>query len=327
MFGPRRLALCLLVVVMALGAFASDGWAHTAGASKDSAKTATSCHPAASKDDPHCLPGARAEEQARPYRENAEVNHPGSARGARRDVQFDGQDATERATLGEDAEEQSRVFEELRRRNATLGQGAKTPYATLGVSVSATRADVKRAYRKLSLMLHPDKIKDQVMKKLANAVFMDIVAAHEVLGNEDSRQAFDDLGDADGAKKQTFSSYREYQRYASQKTRENNDFFVGHPLIVNLHSSYWHRRVSGKSVWLVDFYAPWCKHCVSLVPVYKKVAEMVESHDFLQVGAVNCEKDKPFCQVLTPLRGVYVRMSGVRDLGTAKKPTHTYCVC
>jgi len=31
---------------------------------------------------------------------------------------------------------------------------------------------------------------------------------------------------------------REYQKYGNKKTKENNDFFNGHPLIANLHSSW-----------------------------------------------------------------------------------------
>ena len=37
-------------------------------------------------------------------------------------------------------------------------------------------------------MLHPDKIKEKALKDLASNVFIDIVAAHEVLSNEDNRQ-------------------------------------------------------------------------------------------------------------------------------------------
>jgi len=192
--------------------------------------------------------------------------------------------------------EQKEVLEELDRRAKVVGQGATKPYEVLGVPVSATRSEIKKAYRHLSLMLHPDKIKDPKLKETANGVFMDIVAAYEVLGNEDKRQAFDDLGDADGAKKETFNTYWEYQKFGNKKTKENNDFFTGHPLIVNLHSSYWDRRVTGSSVWLVDFYAPWCGHCVTMVPDFKQIATKLESHETLQVGAVNCEKDKKFCQ-------------------------------
>lgn len=162
------------------------------------------------------------------------------------------------------------VQEELKRRAKLAGQGASKPYEVLGVQVSATRSEIKKAYRRLSLLLHPDKVKDPKQKQVAQSVFMDIVAAYEVLGSEDKRQAFDDLGDADGTKKETFNTYWEYQKFGNKKTKANNDFFTGHPFIVNLNSATWNRRVTGSSVWLVDFYAPWCSHCVDMVPEYKK---------------------------------------------------------
>jgi thiol-disulfide isomerase/thioredoxin len=162
------------------------------------------------------------------------------------------------------------VQEELKRRAKLAGQGASKPYEVLGVQVSATRSEIKKAYRRLSLLLHPDKVKDPKQKVVAQSVFMDIVAAYEVLGSEDKRQAFDDLGDADGTKKETFNTYWEYQKFGNKKTKANNDFFTGHPFIVNLNSATWNRRVTGSSVWLVDFYAPWCSHCVDMVPEYKK---------------------------------------------------------
>jgi hypothetical protein len=145
------------------------------------------------------------------------------------------------------------VQEELKRRAKLAGQGASKPYEVLGVQLSATRSEIKKAYRRLSLLLHPDKVKDPKQKEVAQSVFMDIVAAYEVLGSEDKRQAFDDLGDADGAKKETFNTYWEYQKFGNKKTKANNDFFTGHPFIVNLNSATWNRRVTGSSVWLVDF--------------------------------------------------------------------------
>ena len=94
----------------------------------------------------------------------------------------------ESAQAGSDVGGDHDVLQELNNRAKTAGMGATKPYDVLGVSASATRSEIKKAYRRLSLMLHPDKIKDAKLKDIANTVFMDIVAAYEVLGNEDKRQ-------------------------------------------------------------------------------------------------------------------------------------------
>ncbi|NXG79864.1 DNJC1 protein, partial [Baryphthengus martii] len=53
----------------------------------------------------------------------------------------------------------------------------------------ASSADVRKAYRKLSLILHPDKNKDEN----AETQFRQLVAIYEVLKDEDKRQRYDDI--------------------------------------------------------------------------------------------------------------------------------------
>ncbi|KAJ3356348.1 secretory subunit [Allomyces javanicus] len=76
------------------------------------------------------------------------------------------------------------------------------PWAVLNISQSSTTADVKRAYRKLSLIHHPDKVADDLKEK-ANAIFADISKAYKVLTNAEARKAYDEYGHPDG--KQAFS--------------------------------------------------------------------------------------------------------------------------
>ncbi|XP_006634446.2 dnaJ homolog subfamily C member 1 [Lepisosteus oculatus] len=65
----------------------------------------------------------------------------------------------------------------------------QTFYEFLGVAQDASPADIKKAYRKLSLILHPDKNKDEN----AETQFTQLVAIYEVLKDEERRQRYDDI--------------------------------------------------------------------------------------------------------------------------------------
>jgi len=64
-------------------------------------------------------------------------------------------------------------------------------FAVLGLDEDAEDAQIKRAYRKLSVQYHPDKNKDdpEAIKK-----FNDIRSAYEVLGDEDKRFLYETAG-------------------------------------------------------------------------------------------------------------------------------------
>lgn len=72
-----------------------------------------------------------------------------------------------------------------------LAFAAKDYYKILGVTRSATSADIKRAYRKLSLKYHPDKNSAPD----AAAKFADISTAYAVLFDEDKRETYNRGGE------------------------------------------------------------------------------------------------------------------------------------
>src|ERR1700753_2843511 len=67
----------------------------------------------------------------------------------------------------------------------------KDYYEILGVTRTASDADIKKAFRKLAREFHPDVSKD---KKKAEEKFKEINEAYEVLSDKEKRQKYDTLG-------------------------------------------------------------------------------------------------------------------------------------
>lgn len=76
------------------------------------------------------------------------------------------------------------------------------PYATLGISKSASEAEIKSAYRKLAKELHPDRNKD---KPDASERFSKVTQAYDLLSDKEKRGQFDRGEiDADGNPRSPF---------------------------------------------------------------------------------------------------------------------------
>lgn len=104
----------------------------------------------------------------------------------------------------------------------------------------------------------------------------------------DKRSYFDE-----GTSQEAFNTFDDYMRYGQ---RNENNFYQGNKLITALTESMWERRVgSGNTVWLVEYYAPWCGHCQQMVPTFSNIASMLEEEEAIEVGAVNCATQSVIC--------------------------------
>jgi DnaJ-class molecular chaperone len=79
----------------------------------------------------------------------------------------------------------------------------RDPYDVLGVSKTASAADIKSAFRKLAKKLHPDANKHDPK---AAARFAELNAAYEILGEATKRKAFD-RGEIDAEGKPRFQGF------------------------------------------------------------------------------------------------------------------------
>src|SRR5580658_1963936 len=64
-------------------------------------------------------------------------------------------------------------------------------YETLGVARTASAEEIKKAFRKLARVHHPDVAKN---KATGEAKFKEINEAYEVLGDPEKRRRYDELG-------------------------------------------------------------------------------------------------------------------------------------
>ncbi|MCG8693298.1 MAG: J domain-containing protein [Minwuiales bacterium] len=92
----------------------------------------------------------------------------------------------------------------------------KDPYTTLGVSRTASQADIKKAYRKLAKELHPDRHPND--ERTAER-FKDVSAAYSILGDEKTRRRFDQGEiNADGQQQAPGGGFwRSYGRQGGQR--------------------------------------------------------------------------------------------------------------
>lgn len=72
------------------------------------------------------------------------------------------------------------------------------PYDTLGVAPDATQDEIKKAYRRLALQHHPDKVSDESLREESEIKFKEVAAAYELLSNEEKRRNYDTYGDTNG---------------------------------------------------------------------------------------------------------------------------------
>ena len=94
-------------------------------------------------------------------------------------------------------------------------------YKILGVERSASKDDVRKAYRKLARKYHPD---INPGNKEAESKFKDLSVAYDVLSDEKKRKLYDEFGEAGLAAGFDADKARSYQHWQQQSTRAGGGY-------------------------------------------------------------------------------------------------------
>jgi DnaJ homolog subfamily B member 4 len=71
----------------------------------------------------------------------------------------------------------------------------KDPYKTLGIEKNADEQTIKKAYKKLAMKYHPDRVQDEKEKQEYTNKFKDIGEAYDVLGDPEKKKIYDTYGE------------------------------------------------------------------------------------------------------------------------------------
>ncbi|RDD38578.1 DnaJ-like protein subfamily C member 10 [Trichoplax sp. H2] len=174
-------------------------------------------------------------------------------------------------------------------------------YQLLGIARSADNKDIRRAFKKLALIMHPDKNKE----KDAHDKFVKINRAYEVLKDSDLRKKYDLHGEE--GLKDDFNKPWQFQSWNYYKNQFG--IYDDDSEIITLNFADFSSISQSNQIWFINFYSPFCSHCHHLAPTYKscianagymllqwrQVAKELEG--IIRIGAVNCQDEQRLCNM------------------------------
>jgi len=141
---------------------------------------------------------------------------------------------------------------------------AEDYYKLLGISRSAKQAEIKRAYRKLAPLYHPDKFPNDEEKKVK---FQEISTAYEVLSDDEKRRIYDQYGE-EGLKKGVRNSggfdfddiFSMFNGGQQKKKGGRDELPKGNPLKIKFRATL-EDLYNGKDIEVLQMRQVLCPHC------------------------------------------------------------------
>ncbi|KAF1383019.1 hypothetical protein PFLUV_G00149880 [Perca fluviatilis] len=160
-------------------------------------------------------------------------------------------------------------------------------YKLLKVSRDATTREIRQAFKKLALTMHPDKNPGD---SSAHEKFLQVNRAYEVLKDEDLRKKYDKYGEKGlDEQQQQGGRYESWNFYRYDFGIYDDDLEI-----ITLDSGDFEAAVNSGEIWFINFYFPRCSHCHTLAPTWRQFAK--EMDGVIRIGAVNCGDNNHLCR-------------------------------
>ncbi|XP_074550800.1 dnaJ homolog subfamily C member 10 [Halichoeres trimaculatus] len=160
-------------------------------------------------------------------------------------------------------------------------------YKLLGVNREATTREIRQAFKKLALTMHPDKNPGD---SSAHEKFLQVNRAYEVLKDEDLRKKYDKYGEKGlDEQQQQGGRYESWNFYRYDFGIYDDDLEI-----ITLDSGDFEAAVNSGEIWFINFYFPRCSHCHTLAPTWREFAK--EMDGVIRIGAVNCGDNNHLCR-------------------------------
>uniref|UniRef100_A0A3P8UDI8 DnaJ homolog subfamily C member 10 n=1 Tax=Cynoglossus semilaevis TaxID=244447 RepID=A0A3P8UDI8_CYNSE len=158
-------------------------------------------------------------------------------------------------------------------------------YDLLGVSRAASTREIRQAFKKLALTMHPDKNPGDPS---AHEKFLQVNRAYEVLKDVDLRKKYDKYGEK-GLDENQGGRYESWNYYRYDFGIYDDDLEI-----ITLDSGDFDAAVTSGEIWFINFYFPRCSHCHHLAPTWREFAK--EMDGVIRIGAVNCGDNNHLCR-------------------------------